>query len=71
MADGRKMNEEIYKKIAKESGVCVGAVKKDIQEAINAAFIAPNAEAQNIPCKGSIPTLDEVIAYIESKLSRQ
>ena len=58
------MNREIFRMIAKENGVSVIDVKKDIHEAIKVAFENPNAEAQKIPCKGNIPTPDEMVAYI-------
>ena len=61
----------IYKKIAKKNGVSVRQVKKEIQKAINIAYINPNAEAQNITCKNSIPTPDEMILYIAEKLTKK
>ena len=61
----------IYKKIAKDNGISARQVKKDIQNAINVAYTNPNAEAQNVPCKGAIPTPDETISYIVEKLTQK
>jgi len=62
------MNRSTYRKIARKHGVSVKEVKQDMQEAINSAYINPNAEAQKIPRKGDVPTPDEFISYTIAKL---
>lgn len=61
--------EKYYNKIAKENGVNVEQVKKDMQEAIDAAYASPNSYARSIPCKGDKPTPDEFISFVENEIS--
>jgi len=58
------MDEKIYEKIARENGVSVEEVKKEMQSAINMAFENPSDLAKSIPSKGDIPDTDEVIDFI-------
>ena len=57
------MNEKILNAIAKKYSVSTDDVKRDIQAAIEAAYINPNPEAVKIPLKGAIPTIDEIVEY--------
>ena len=57
------MNRRNYRKIAKKYGVSVSEVKKDMQEAIDAAYKNPTMHANCVPRKGDIPTIDEFISY--------
>ncbi|WP_242996560.1 sporulation initiation factor Spo0A C-terminal domain-containing protein [Lacrimispora amygdalina] len=66
---------KIYRKIAKKNGVSVAEVKRDMQEAINAAYQNPPQDGgvdaayqQRIPCKRAIPTPDEFIRYAANKI---
>jgi len=62
------MNEKIYKKIAKKYGVSVEDVKRDMQIAIDAAYVFPNTEAEKIPKKGEVPTIDEFIGFLVGQI---
>lgn len=59
----------IYRKVAKEHGVTVAEVKRDMQEVINYAYTHTPDDGitcvyQNkVPRKGKIPTPDELIRY--------
>lgn len=66
---------KVYRKIARENGVRVKEVKRDMQEAINAAYMNPpkdggviEAYQRKIPRRGEIPTPDEFIWYAAGKL---
>lgn len=60
----------IYRRIAKEQGVTVADVKKDMQEAIDCAYKKQNKTIDEIinqasvPCKGEIPTTEEFMQYV-------
>ncbi len=62
-------NRRIYRKIAKEYGVTVEEVKRDMQAAIDHAYKNTPADGvtgayQNrVPRSGEIPTTDEFIRY--------
>ena len=58
------MNRKIYKQIAKQHGVTVAEVKRDMQAAIDAAYIKPNLSAQSVKRKGETPTPDEFIKHV-------
>lgn len=64
------MNRSDYRKIAKEHGISVKEVKRDMQEAINSAYVNPNAEALSVPRKGKTPTPDEFIDYMVDKVKK-
>ena len=63
------MNEKIYKAIAKQHGVSVDEVKREMQDAINAAYVFPTPEALSVPRKNAVPTVDEVIAYTIQRMA--
>lgn len=71
------MDRKTYRKIAKKYGVSVAEVKRDMQEAINAAYTNPNADfatfkAQRaVPRKGDVPTPDELIDYAAAEVRRR
>lgn len=59
------MDERIYEQIARENGVSVESVKKEMQNAIDMAFANPNELAELIPAKdGRTPTPDEFIDFV-------
>ena len=66
---------KIYRRIAKEHGVSVREVKRDMQEAITAAYQNPPQDGgviaayqRRVPRKGEIPTPDELIRYAAKKI---
>jgi len=61
--------KKVYRKIAKQNGITVEEVKREMREAISAAYVNPNFYARCIPCKGSIPTPDEFISYAVNRVS--
>lgn len=65
----------VYRKIAREHGVSVQEVKREIQTAINEAYKNPLPDMAmqqcRIPKKGKVPTPDEVIRFsVEEVLKR-
>lgn len=69
--------KKIYKKVAKQYGVSVQEVEREIQAAIADAYADPlnhneitQLYQQNVPRKGEIPTPDEVIRYLASMAGR-
>lgn len=69
-------NRKTYRKIARENNISVAEVKQEMQAAINHAYQnAPNdgvtkAYQYRVPCKGTIPTVDEFLAYAKSELKK-
>lgn len=68
---------QIYRKIAKKNGVSVKEVKTEMQAAINNAYKNPPndggvtaAYQQKVPCKGEIPTPEELIRYIAGEIKK-
>jgi len=62
------MDESIYENIARENGVSVESVKKEMQDAINAAFENPNELAKLIPSKDGNPNPDEFVDFVLNML---
>lgn len=60
--------ESIYKKIARENGVSVEEVKREIRAAINFAYIHPNFHAQCVLRQGEIPTPEEFMSHIARRV---
>lgn len=66
----------VYRKIAKEHGVTVAEVKRDMQAAIDAAYTNPPQDGvtpayQNrVPRKGEIPTTEEFIRYAKNEINK-
>jgi len=63
-----KLSRKDYKQIAKKHGVTVDDVKREMQEAINAAYINPTFNAKCVPCVGDVPTVDEFIEYVANRI---
>lgn len=67
----------IYRKVAKQHGVTVAEVKRDMQAAITHAYThTPDdgitAVYQNkVPRKGEVPTPDEVIRYVAGEAKKR
>lgn len=63
------MNRSVLRKIARENGVSVAEVRREIELAIDAAYIKPNAAALFIPRKNAVPTLEEFINYCVGEIT--
>lgn len=63
------MNRSVLRKIAKQNGVTVAEVRREMQRAIEAAYENPNAAALAVPRKGDVPTPEEFIDYCVGKLN--
>ena len=61
-----KIHKSVFQRIAEKHGVTVEEVKKDMQEAIDAAYENPNVNAETVPRRNDIPTIDEFIEYVVS-----
>lgn len=69
---------KIYRKIAKENGVSVQEVRREMQAAITEAYTDPlndneitKAYQKQVPRKGEIPTPEELIRYLSGQTGRQ
>jgi len=62
------MNRKIYKAIAKKHGISVEEVKREMQKAVDAAYVFPSAEAESVPRAGEKPTIEEFIDYSVKKI---
>ncbi len=64
----------IYRKIAKEHGVTVAEVKRDMQATINHAYLKSDKTADEtlvqskVPRRGAVPTAEEFIRYASQKI---
>ena len=63
------MNRKIYRQIAKKHKTNIGEVKREMQKAVDAAYVFPSAEAENVPRKGEKPTIEEFIDYSVKKIT--
>lgn len=66
--------KKIYKKVAKQYGVSVQEVEREIQAAITDAYSNPRREdgitsvyQDQVPRRNEIPTPDEMIRYLVSR----
>lgn len=69
---------KIYRKIAKENGVSVQEVRREMQAAITEAYTDPlnnneitKAYQNRVPRKGEIPTPEELIHYLSGQAGQQ
>ena len=60
--------EKVLKKVARENGISVAEVRRDIQTAINAAYIYPTFHAQCVYRKGDKPTPEEFLSHITRRV---
>lgn len=65
------MNRSIIRKIAKENGVSVEEVMRDMQFAIEATYANPNEVALSIPRKNDVPTPEEFINHCVRMVNSQ
>ena len=69
--------KKIIRQIAKERGVTAKEVREEMQKAITEAWTDPQndgitaAYQRQVPCKGEIPTPEELIYYVASKIQKQ
>ena len=68
----------IYRKVAKKYGVSAKEVRKEIQATITEAYTNPlnqneitKAYQNRVPCKGEIPTLEEMIRYLAKQAKKE
>lgn len=67
----------MYRKIAKEHGVPVAEVKREMQAAIQYAYQKNDKSEretlmqEKIPCKGKVPTTEEVILHLSNQIKNR
>ena len=68
----------IYRKVAKKYGVSAKEVRKEIQATITEAYTNPlnqneitKANQNRVPCKGEIPTPEEMIRYLAKQAKKE
>lgn len=68
----------IYRKVAKEYGVTLKEVRQGIQTCITDAYTDPlnqneitKAYQKRVPCKGEIPTPEEMIRYLAHQVAQE
>ena len=68
----------IYRQVAKKSGVSAKEVRKEIQATITEAYTNPlnqneiaKAYQNRVPCKGEIPTPEEMIRYLAKQAKKE
>ena len=66
----KKQVQKILKEIAKNNGVSVTEVRRDIELAFAEAHAKQNDAWNDIPCKGEIPTIEEFILHVILKIVR-
>lgn len=66
---------KIYREVARKNGVSAKEVKQEIKKMIDDAWGNPpndggviKAYQRQVPCKGEIPTPDELIRYVAAKV---
>lgn len=73
--DKEKRIEQCLKIIAKKEGISESKVKDEIALAISYALKSNDPKIQNfwqnIPCEGTSPTIEEIIAFLAERLSHQ
>lgn len=69
---------KIYRQIARKNGVTVKEVRDEIQEAVSAAYQNPPEDGgvtpafqERIPCRGEIPTPEEVIRFAAGEIQKK
>ena len=68
----------IYRKVATKYGVSAKEVRKEIQATITEAYTNPlnqneitKAYQNRVPCKGEIPTPEEMIRYLAKQAKKE
>ena len=68
----------IYRKVARKYGVSAQEVRKEIQATITEAYTNPlnqneitKAYQNRVPCKGEIPTPEEMIRYLAKQAKKE
>ena len=69
---------KILKQVARENGVTVKEVREEMQKAINEAWQNPPRDGgvtaayqRRVPCRGTIPTPEELIRYAAAEIKKQ
>jgi len=62
---------KIYRTIAKQHGVTVAEVKRDMQAAIDEAYKNPSPSALAVPRKGDKPTTEEFVAHVARRVQAE
>ncbi len=69
--------KKVLREVARANGVSVKEVREEIQKAIDEAWKTPPndggvtaAYQQKVPCRGEIPTPEELIRYMAGEIRR-
>lgn len=69
--------KKILEQIAREHGVTVKEVREEMQKAITEAWMNPPEDGgvtaayqRRVPCKGAIPTPEELIRYAAAEIQK-
>lgn len=69
--------KKVLREVARANGVSVKEVRKEIQKAVDEAWKTPPndggvtaAYQQRVPCRGEIPTPEELIRYMAGEIRR-
>ena len=67
----------IFKQLAREQGITTREVREEIQKAITEAWMHSQKDSvtaacqRQVPCRGDIPTPEELIHYLALKIQQQ
>lgn len=69
--------KKVLREVARANGVSVKEVRKEIQKAVDEAWKNPPNDGgvtasyqQRVPCRGEIPTPEELIHYMAGEIRR-
>ncbi len=69
--------KKILEQIAREHGVTVEEVREEMQKAITEAWVSPPKDGgvtaayqRRVPCRGEIPTPEELIRYAAAEIRK-
>ena len=62
------MNRSDYRKLAKQNGVSVKELKRDMQEAVDETYKNPTFHAKCVYSEGEKPTVDELIDHVARRV---
>jgi hypothetical protein len=63
------MNRKLYRKVAREHGVSIREVKREIQFAIDEAYKNPTDSTRIARFNGRKPTADELVSYLVQEVT--
>lgn len=61
------MNRKVFREIARKNRTTTKEVKREMQEAINQAYINPNYYANCVPRQELVPTISEFMDYVKNR----